>query len=92
MVWPQSQVPALECTRVSIRKSVAGLLPGGTDDADKRLDGDEAETGDTVGTDAAGLYSCSSCGTTYISETMDTCPDCETAVESVPTEADLGMV
>lgn len=62
---------------------VTGLFDG-TDDqaADER----EAESGDP-----AGLYQCSDCDTTYISREMHTCPECSQAVESVPTESDLGM-
>lgn len=81
---------------MSIRKSVVALLPGGEEGVEEPSDEveeeTEAEMADSDGADVAGLYNCSSCRTTYISEAMDMCPDCETTVESVPTEADLGMV
>lgn len=38
------------------------------------------------------LYRCSSCSETYISTGMDACPRCSTAVETIPSERDLGFV
>jgi rubrerythrin len=38
------------------------------------------------------LYRCESCDTTYISGTMDTCPQCDTPVETTPTERELGYI
>lgn len=37
------------------------------------------------------LYSCRDCGTTYISEEMETCSACHGSVEQVPSERDLGL-
>ena len=37
------------------------------------------------------LYSCADCEITYISTEMDTCPSCQSAVEEVPSEAELGL-
>lgn len=42
------------------------------------------------GTDT-GLYVCPDCSTTYISDGMESCPDCGDAVTAVPTERDLGF-
>lgn len=39
----------------------------------------------------SGLYRCPDCDTTYVSETMDSCPECRGTVESIPDERDLGM-
>lgn len=82
---------------MGIRKSVVTLLPGGAQGVEKPPEEEpegeeEPEVEDTDGTNGAGLFNCASCGTTYISESMDACPDCETAVESIPSEVDLGMV
>ncbi|WP_415380894.1 hypothetical protein [Halosimplex sp. TS25] len=38
------------------------------------------------------LYRCESCGTVYVSEEMESCSDCDTLVERVPTEEDLGLL
>lgn len=38
------------------------------------------------------LYHCASCDTTYVSEALNRCSQCEGAVETVPTEQDLGLV
>jgi rRNA maturation endonuclease Nob1 len=40
----------------------------------------------------AHLYRCQPCRETYISDEMDRCPSCNTAVEDIPTERDLGFV
>lgn len=40
---------------------------------------------------SAQLYRCTDCRTTYIDETMDSCPQCKTPVETIPTERDLGL-
>lgn len=62
---------------------VTGLLDGGAGEA---ADEAEAETDEPTG-----LYQCADCDTTYISREMHSCPECSQAVESVPTESDLGM-
>lgn len=38
------------------------------------------------------LFRCGSCETTYISEEMDECPNCNTAVGSIPTGRELGLL
>lgn len=38
------------------------------------------------------LYRCDTCDVTYISETMTECSRCGAAVETTPTEHDLGLV
>jgi hypothetical protein len=38
------------------------------------------------------LYRCEPCDVTYVSETMDECSRCGAAVETTPTEHDLGLV
>lgn len=38
-----------------------------------------------------GLYECPDCGSVYLSEAKATCRSCETDVEAVPTERDLGF-
>lgn len=53
-------------------------------------------TGDGDGSDdrdggSAALYSCSRCGTTYISEDMEVCSQCEQPVEQVPDKFELGF-
>lgn len=40
---------------------------------------------------ATGLYSCPDCGTTYISEEMESCSECNVRVEQIPSERDLGF-
>jgi len=38
------------------------------------------------------LYHCEPCGTTYVSDDLDACSQCDTPVERVPTEQDLGLL
>jgi len=38
------------------------------------------------------LFYCYSCDSTFVSEQMEQCSKCAVAVESVPTESDLGLV
>lgn len=59
----------------------------------------EALSGDTPGAEsqsdaprATRLYHCASCGTTYVSDEMESCSRCDTVVETVPTEQDLGLL
>lgn len=39
----------------------------------------------------AALYTCPACETTYVCETMEACPECGQAAESIPNERDLGL-
>lgn len=68
-----------------------------------RADGsDTAETqeSETLGADASEtptrpssrLFRCSSCAKTYVTRSMETCPDCNQTIEGIPNERDLGMV
>ncbi|MFW6435406.1 MAG: hypothetical protein ACOCY1_03400 [Halovenus sp.] len=36
------------------------------------------------------LYTCSACDTTYIASEMDSCPECQAALDEVPSGAELG--
>jgi rubrerythrin len=47
---------------------------------------------ETPATPDSQLYRCEDCGTTYRSETMDTCPHCNTPVQTTPTERELGFI
>lgn len=58
------------------------------------VSGQSAETGRGTkpdGDPSTLLYACSECGTTYISEGMQSCPECDTAVSRIPSERDLGF-
>lgn len=71
---------------MSIAKKVADLIPSsGPTPAESSEDTEE----DTGGTE---LFECEPCGTTYISETLEECPNCGASVESVRSERDLGML
>lgn len=37
------------------------------------------------------LYTCPSCGRTYISEEMESCSNCDEAVERTPNKHELGI-
>lgn len=54
-------------------------------------DGRRDQSGDASSRTNCGLYRCTNCDTTYVSERMDSCPECRGAVESIPDERDLGM-
>lgn len=62
-----------------LRSVVASIPP------DRTLD---RKPGTTV---SSALYACDSCETTYISTEMESCPNCNAAVEEVPSGADLGF-
>jgi rRNA maturation endonuclease Nob1 len=40
---------------------------------------------------SSNLYRCDSCNTTYVSVEMDSCSSCGGAVDTIPTETDLGL-
>ena len=50
--------------------------------------GQRTEADSTV---SSTLYSCPGCETTYISTEMDACPSCQSQVEEVPSESELGL-
>lgn len=50
---------------------------------------EEPAAGD--GRPPTGLYECPECGSVYLSEAKATCRSCDTDVEAVPTERDLGF-
>ena len=72
---------------MSIAKKVVGLLPAGGNGTAQ-----PAETDDEESSESAGLYECQACNVTYISDSMDDCPNCRDAVDQVPSERDLGMI
>lgn len=52
------------------------------------------ESSATAGRDhrpSARLYECPDCESVYLSRDLETCRSCDTGVESVPTEHDLGF-
>lgn len=61
---------------------------------DDTQDAESATTQATESTDddtSATLYKCPECETTYISEEMESCPECGGAVDQRPSAAELGM-
>lgn len=40
---------------------------------------------------AAQLYECPDCGSVYIADELDSCAACETSVNGIPNEQDLGI-
>lgn len=38
------------------------------------------------------LFRCTACAKTYVTRSMENCPDCNQAIEGIPNERDLGMV
>jgi ABC-type ATPase with predicted acetyltransferase domain len=38
------------------------------------------------------LFRCEDCSTTYIAETLDECPECDSGVETTPSERELGLI
>lgn len=51
-------------------------------------DGGQGETDRGVSTT---LFTCPSCGRTYISEQMEVCSNCDEAVERTPNKHELGI-
>jgi rubrerythrin len=59
-----------------------------------RLDGhpiDSAGKADAEDRPSTELYDCPTCERTYISERMESCPNCGTSVDPIPNEGDLGL-
>ena len=75
-----------------IGKFANALRTDGTDHqetaADEAPDTESAETSSP----SARLFRCSTCAKTYVTLSMETCPECEQAIEGIPNERDLGMV
>ena len=59
----------------------------------RELFGDSTDSSSTeaVERSTASLYECPSCETVYISEGMQSCPECEARVDTVPDERELGL-
>jgi len=76
---------------MSVVKRVRAVF--GVDDAQSQDDAAEsAEQSTSREQRTTELFHCGSCGTTYVSREMESCSKCETPVESVPTEQDLGLL
>jgi transposase-like protein len=57
-----------------------------------RQNGDSTSAvGSDERTSSAHLYRCEDCDRTYVTETMENCSQCDSAVTEVPTAADLGI-
>ena len=52
---------------------------------------DAPEDEQSTDVERVGLFECSDCNRTYVSEEMYDCPNCAGPVEPVPTAKDLGM-
>jgi rubrerythrin len=59
----------------------------------RALFGDSTETPPTETPEAraSSLFQCPSCETVYISEEMQSCPECGERVDHVPDEGELGL-
>lgn len=76
-----------------IAKVTSAFRPDGSDandtpDAESR----EATTSQTTSRPSSRLFRCNSCAKTYVTRSMETCPDCDQSIEGIPNERDLGMV
>jgi rubrerythrin len=49
-------------------------------------------SGETERQTSTTLYECPACETVYISEGMESCPECGDGVEHVPDEREIGLV
>lgn len=62
------------------------------DDREDRGERDDMDDGNDRDDRAeVALYSCRECERTYISERMESCPECGERVEPVPNERELGL-
>lgn len=61
-----------------------GLFEGTAREDDQADDPEDAVS--------SSLYSCPGCGRTYITESMESCSNCERPVERVPNEFELGIL
>lgn len=73
-----------------VREVLAGTESDGID-AEAGKSGDDGPSG-PEDERTTNLYACDSCGTTYVSTEMESCSQCQTPVERVPTEQDLGLL
>lgn len=56
-----------------------------------REPGDDVRVDRTDGGLSTGLFACSECDTIYISDGMQSCPECGRAVDRVPSERELDL-
>jgi Zn finger protein HypA/HybF involved in hydrogenase expression len=58
----------------------------------RELFGDSTESAtEPAERDASSLFECPACETVYISEEMQSCPECGERVDHVPDEGELGL-
>lgn len=67
-----------------IVERIKGLFEG-------RKSADDAPETESDSDTSPSLYKCPDCETTYISEEMQSCPECGGAVEQRPSATELGM-
>lgn len=79
---------------MSVVKRVREVLAGTESDGMDAEAGKSGDDGPSSSEDerTTNLYACDSCGTTYVSTEMESCSQCQTPVERVPTEQDLGLL
>ena len=58
---------------------------------DTESGGDRPGQRNGEGSDPVGLYECPDCGTVYITNDPEPCSGCDSDVENVPNERDLGL-
>lgn len=54
--------------------------------------GESSDVTDAAETPSTRLYECPDCGTVYIATELESCSDCDTRVDRIPSERDLGLV
>lgn len=79
---------------MSVVKRVREVLGGNESDDINAETTDDGGSGrsDSREERTTNLYACDECGTTYVSTEMESCAQCQSPVESVPTEQDLGLI
>lgn len=60
-------------------------------DGTQKAESDGTKVPESDGGTSAALYKCPECETTYISEEMESCPECGGAVDQRPSAAELGI-
>jgi hypothetical protein len=79
----------------SIRKVLGGERDrSGTADANQSAKADQRKSDSDEGSEArtTNLFHCTPCSTTYVSDELESCSQCDAPVERVPTEQDLGLL
>lgn len=75
-----------------IAKVTSAFRPDGSDATTTDSETLDDNASETTTRPSSRLFRCTTCAKTYVTLSMETCPDCNQSIEGIPNERDLGMV